>query len=211
MKSTCTNVPRRTLENQQGCVSVRLEADGCQAKAPAPAPAPTPKPSICPADLPEGFEYPHLIIPIDSGSPNTCYGTQYNGSAGGTLSSIFNFDIPTTAKGKTCKLQFLFPKQTQLTTSSFTYTTPGIFKFAELSGPPSDRTTFATSPKVAQDFGSFTMQPGNAYDIASFACPDNKVIGIWMHAMSGVIDYFQDWNPCGKSRLARCKCFVLRD
>ncbi|CAK4034255.1 GPI anchored cell wall [Lecanosticta acicola] len=193
------NVYNKPVDNQQGCVSVWLKADNCAAPAPAPpSPAPAPTPSECPADLPDDFEYPHLIIPIDSAQPNTCQGTQYNGIAGGTVSSIFNFDIPVKAKGRTCKVKFLFPKQAQLQTSSYAYTAPGVFQFAQLSGPASNSTTFASSPKVTTDFGQFAMQPGNTYDIASFDCPSNEVIAIWMHAIDGAINYFQDYNPCRK-------------
>lgn len=138
-----------------------------------------------------------MIIPIDSANPKTCYGTQYNGSAYGTVGSIFNFDIPMSTQGKTCSIQFLFPDQSTLETSSYTYSGDGVFKFAMLNGPASCSTTFASSPKIVTDYGSFTMSPGNAYDIASIPCPAGKAIGIWLHTTgNGVLDYFQDYNPC---------------
>lgn len=120
-----------------------------------------------------------------------------NGSAYGTLSTIFNFDIPTSTKGKTCSIQFLFPDQSALETSSYTLSGDGVFKFAMLDGLASSSTTFATSPKVVTDYGSFSMSPGNAYDVASIPCPAGEAIGVWIHTTGdSVLDYFQDYNLC---------------
>ncbi|KAF2159256.1 hypothetical protein M409DRAFT_60960 [Zasmidium cellare ATCC 36951] len=193
------NIYDQPVENQQGCVPIWLQADNCQATPPAPEPTPPPPTSKCPRDLPAvgDYEFPHLIIPIDSANPKTCYGTQYNGSAHGTISSIFNFDIPTSTQGKTCSIQFLFPEQSTLETSAYTYSGDGVFKFAILNGPASEWTTFETSPKVVTDYGSFSLSPGNAYDIASIPCPAGQAIGIWFHTTgNGVLDFFQDYNPC---------------
>lgn len=100
-------------------------------------------------------------------------------------------------QGKTCSIEFLFPEQSTLETSAYTYSGDGVFKFAMLDGPATESTTFATSPKVVKDYGSFTMAPGNAYDIASIPCPAGKAIGIWFNTKTNsVLDYFQDYNPC---------------
>jgi hypothetical protein len=125
------NIYTQKLQGEPDCVPVTLSADNC--KAPAPTPVPTTPVLSCPRKLGNDFEYPHLIIPIDSQNPDRAYGTSYNGTARGSVSSIFNFDIPAAKQGKTCKLQFLFPKQSQLETSAFTYTGEGYFKFAALS------------------------------------------------------------------------------
>jgi len=57
--------------------------------------------------LTNSTQFPHLIVPIDSQNPNKAYGTSYNGSASGSQSSIFNFDIPASDAGKTCSLEYV--------------------------------------------------------------------------------------------------------
>ena len=79
------------------------------------------------------YQYPHLIVPVSSTSPNTAYGTGYNGIVNSTVSTIFNFDIPSSYSGKTCSLVFLFPLQSQLETSSYTFSGNGAIDFKELS------------------------------------------------------------------------------
>lgn len=39
-------------------------------------------------------QFPHLIIPVDSSMPNEAPSTSYFGEVTPTISSIFNFDIP---------------------------------------------------------------------------------------------------------------------
>ncbi|KJX92954.1 GPI anchored cell wall protein [Zymoseptoria brevis] len=189
------NIYTQKLYGEPGCVPVTLSSDNC--KAPAPAPAPMTPTSSCPAELPAGFEYPHLIVPIDSKNPNTAYGTSYNGTARGSISSIFNFDIPATKRGKTCKLQFMFPRQEQLETSAFTFNGDGYFKFAALSAAANESTIYASVPKVEQDFGIIKMTPGNGYTVATTSCPATTRFGIWFQALEGsALDFFQDYNPC---------------
>lgn len=84
------------------------------------------------------LQFPHLVIPVDNTTKDQCYGTSYNGTAGGSKSSIFNFDIPASAKGKTCKLQFLFPEQADLVTTAYTFSGEGKFEFASLEGPATE-------------------------------------------------------------------------
>lgn len=113
------------------------EADSCHAECPAPPPAatptPTPTPAACPAELTGSWQFPHLIVPVNSAEPDKAYGTQFNGTASGTISTIFNFDIPASYAGKECSIEFLFPTQDQLETSAYTYS-PGMFNFAFLKG-----------------------------------------------------------------------------
>lgn len=202
------NIYTVPVKNQQGCVTVTLNADnqacqsGCPAPSPKPtssaAPAPSPKPaSGCPADLPSAFEFPHLIIPVDSSKPNTAASTSYNGQASGSISSIFNFDIPQSLSGKTCKLEFLLPQKNQLQTSSYTLSGSGAVDFAQLSGPAVQGTTYNNKPSVQTDFGTTTLVPGNAYTIKSFACPAGQRIGFSLSPKDSTsLTYFQDYNPC---------------
>lgn len=78
------------------------------------------------------YQYPHLIVPVSSASPDTAYGTGYNGIVNSTVSTIFNFDIPSSYSGKTCSLVFLFPLQSQLETSSYTFSGNGAIDFKQL-------------------------------------------------------------------------------
>ncbi|KKK19307.1 hypothetical protein AOCH_000614 [Aspergillus ochraceoroseus] len=150
----------------------------------------------CPTNLSGEYEYPHLIIPIDSSSPNTAAGTSFNGTVSSTVSTIFNFDIPSSDSGKTCSLIFLFPKKEDLETSSYSFSGDGKVKFEALESPASSSTTFSNAPAVKQDYGELTISPGNSYLISSFACPAGQAIGFEMtNAGSTDLDFFQDYNP----------------
>lgn len=180
---------------QTGCVPVGLTADSCKSSCPAPAPAPPSPPKTCPAALSGTYEFPHLIVPINSASPNTAAGTSYNGQVSSTISSIFNFDIPTADQGKTCSLVFLFPEQRDLQTSSYSISGSGSVGFSALSGVASSSTTYANAPGVSQDYGSTTLAPGNSYTIATFSCPAGQAVSYKMSSSSTTLTYFQDYNP----------------
>lgn len=113
-----------------------------------------------------------------------------------TISTIFNFDIPYSDTGKTCSLVFLFPKQSDLQTSSFTFSGSGAIDFSMLSGIATQSTTFANAPTVKTDYGITPVAPGNSYTIATFPCPANTAVAFEMKSQGGTcLDYFQDYNP----------------
>ncbi|CAD0087873.1 unnamed protein product [Aureobasidium vineae] len=187
------NIYTTAPAGQGGCVSIKLSADNCKSGCPAPAP---PAPKTCPAALSGAYEYPHLIVPVDSKQPDKAFGTQYNGTVAGSVSSLFNFDIPSSDAGKTCSLVFLFPKQADLETSSFDFSGAGGIDFAMLKGPASSSTTYNNKPGVATDYGVTKVAPGNSYTIATFACPANSAIGFSLSTSDGtMLSYFQDYNP----------------
>ncbi|KAF1942383.1 hypothetical protein EJ02DRAFT_345705 [Clathrospora elynae] len=174
-----------------------------------PASQPTPQPSMpalqppnnntgaCPADLNGSYEYPHLIVPVDSENTSKAYGTSYNGKVDAHMCSIFNFDIPTSYSGKTCSLVFLFPIQKDLETSSYTTSGSGKVVFSRLEGPASEDTTYATQPsKMSMGSYSVSVAPGNSYTIHSGACDAGQTFS---YAMCGegdfAMEYFQDYNP----------------
>jgi len=64
------------------------------------------------------YQYPHLIIPVSSSTPNTAAGTSYFGTISTNMSTIFNFDIPSSNSSSTCNLIFLLPLQPGLETST---------------------------------------------------------------------------------------------
>lgn len=174
------------------CGKITLKASDCASGcAPPPPPAKT-----CPDNLSGNYEFPHLIIPVDSSKPNTAPGTSYFGIVSSTVSSIFNFDIPASDAGKTCSLIFLFPTQAQLTTSSFTFSGNGGIDFSKLSGVATGSTSYSNAPGVAQDYGVTTVAPGHSYTIATFPCPANTAISFELKASGDTsLNYFQDYNP----------------
>jgi len=179
-----------TKSIQAKCVVVTLTANGCAAP---PAP-PKPAAPSCGYAL-NNFEFPHLLVPVNSASPNQAYGTQYFGQVTSTISSIYNFDIPPKDAGKTCSLVFLFPQQKDLQTSSFTFSGAGNIDFAKLSNVANQQTTYANQPSVATDYGVTKVAPGNQYTIASFPCPANTAISFKLSSKDTSLKYFQDYNP----------------
>ncbi|KAI5254100.1 hypothetical protein E4T42_02607 [Aureobasidium subglaciale] len=190
------NIYTTAPAGQGGCVSVKLSADSCKSGCPAPASAPAPAPKTCPAALTGTYEYPHLIVPVDSKQPDKAFGTQYNGTVSGSVSSLFNFDIPTSDNGKTCSLVFLFPQKQNLETSSFAFSGTGGIDFAMLKGPASSSTTYNNRPGVGTGYGVTKVAPGNSYTIATFPCPGGSAIGFDLSTSDDtMLSYFQDYNP----------------
>ncbi|PQE09939.1 GPI anchored cell wall protein [Rutstroemia sp. NJR-2017a BVV2] len=153
--------------------------------------------SSCPTNLNGEYQYPHLIVPISSASPSTAYGTSYDGVVNSTVSSIFNFDIPSSYTG-TCSLVFLFPTQDQLETSSYTFSGNGDVDFAQLSTIATQSTTYDSVGSVEKDFGTFTVTPGSSTVISTFACPAGETVSYELsEGASGTTDlwFFEDYNP----------------
>ncbi|KAL2062444.1 hypothetical protein VTL71DRAFT_6710 [Oculimacula yallundae] len=167
-------------------------------KSATQAPAPAPSPSTgktCPTDLSGNYQYPHLIIPVSKSNKDKAYGTSYNGKITSDVSTIFNFDIPSSYTG-TCSLVFLFPKQDQLETSSFTFSGDGKFDFTQLSSVASQSTTYSNQGGVKTDFGVKTATPGSSVVVSSFACPAGQAVSYEISSASGSsLEYFQDYNP----------------
>ncbi|KAL2357226.1 ubiquitin 3 binding protein But2 C-terminal domain-containing protein [Cryomyces antarcticus] len=152
--------------------------------------------SSCPADLSGSYEFPHLIVPVDSSAPDKAYGTSYNGKISSTVSSIFNFDIPASDAGKTCSLVFLLPAHDQLQTSAYTLTGSGGISVAELTAPATEQTTYNTVPKVAVELGTTQVKEGGAYVVTSHACGAGQRIAFEVRATGSLkLDFFQDYNP----------------
>lgn len=177
-----------------GCSTINLIANSCAASSGGSGGSGS---SNCGTTLNSGsFEFPHLIIPINSASPNTASGTSFNGEVTSTISSIFNFDIPQSDSGKTCSLVFLFPEQSQLQTSSFTFSGDGKVDVSQLSSPASSSTTFNNAPSVSKDLGDITLSPGNSFVISTFSCPAGQTVAFEMkNAGSTNLEFFEDFNP----------------
>jgi Ubiquitin 3 binding protein But2 C-terminal domain len=172
------------------CGQITLNADSCSSGCPPPPP------TSCPANLNGAYEFPHLIAPIDSSKPGSAAGTSYFGVVSNTVSSIFNFDIPASDAGKKCSLVFLFPTQSQLATSSFTFSGNGGLDFSLLNGVATSATSYSNAPVVSMDYGTTTVASGNSYTIATFACPANTAISFKITTVGDTyLKYFQDYNP----------------
>lgn len=209
------------VADQQGCEKVMLNAESCRAPCAPACPSPTPMPPMqktCPAALTGDWQFPHWIskyvsltllyapaatlthlYSLDSTMPNAMPGTSYFGEVSSTISSIFDFDIPSSDAGKTCSIIFLFPKQADLQTSSFTFSGSGNIDFSMLKAPADASTSYASMPAVAMDYGMTMVAPGNSYTIASFDCPAGQKVAFEMSAKDDtMLKYFQDYNPSRK-------------
>ncbi|KAJ6095582.1 hypothetical protein N7486_006328 [Penicillium sp. IBT 16267x] len=153
--------------------------------------------SSCATTLTSGqYQYPHLIIPINSSTPDTAYGTQYFGTVSETVSTLFNFDIPSSYEGSTCNLVFMFPEKADLETSDYTFSGNGMIDFSKLSEVASSSTTYDNAPSVSENLGDITISAGNSYVVSTFSCPAGETIAFEM-SEAGTTDlyWFNDWNP----------------
>lgn len=150
----------------------------------------------CPADLNGNYQYPHLIIPVDSSSPNTAAGTSYNGKVSSHTCSIFNFDIPQSYSNKTCSVVFLLPQQKDLETSSFTVSGNGQCSFTLLKSAADQKASWSNQPAKQSDLGSYNVSPGNSYTVATGPCAAGQTVSYEMCAGGDFsLEYFQDYNP----------------
>jgi hypothetical protein len=183
------NIYARSIDSS--CVQITLKADGC-----AKGCSSNPNPGGCPANLNGPYEYPHLIVPVNSDHPDQAYGTSYFGEVSSSISTIFNFDVPASGNGKKCSLVFLFPEQKDLATSSFTFSGNGAIDFSLLGGVANQGTTFHNAPGVQTDYGVTTVSPGHSYTIATFSCLAGKAVSFELKGRGDTaLRYFQDYNP----------------
>lgn len=149
----------------------------------------------CPANLDGGYQYPHLLVPVNSESPEMAYGTQYNGVISPNVTSLINFDVPSSYAGKTCSLVFPFPEQAALKTSAYTFNAQGGISVNELSSPATQETTYNSVPKTAvAGIGSIAdLKEGSSYVITTQSCAAGKTVGYAMESTGGLdLKYFQD-------------------
>ncbi|KAF4540796.1 Glycoside hydrolase subgroup catalytic core [Lasiodiplodia theobromae] len=171
-------------------------SSGFQTTTTAPS-TPSSTSKSCPANLSGTYEYPHLIVPVDSAAPTKAHGTSYNGQLSATLSTLFNFDIPASYAGKTCSLVFLLPEKKDLETSDFTLSGAGGIAVSKLAAPATEATTYESVPASAGEVGGVEkVTPGNAWVVASAKCEAGSRIGYEVKATGGLeLEWFEDWNP----------------
>jgi hypothetical protein len=150
----------------------------------------------CPTDLSGEFQFPHLIVRIDSAKPDTPHGTGLNGTVNSTVATTFNFDIPQSFSGKTCNLVFLFPRKEELQTTSFSFSGDGKVAFGKLSSTVTTSTTENNVPSVSQGLGTSAISPGHSFLISTFSCPAGQAIAFEMKSAGSTdFEFFEDWNP----------------
>ncbi|KAI5922922.1 GPI anchored cell wall protein [Camillea tinctor] len=158
----------------------------------------------CPAYLTEGqYEFPHYMTQVSKSEPNLAFGPQYNGIfTPNDVSTVFSFDIPESRANDTCTLQFIFPRQEQLKTSSYAYEGTGTFVFTGYNpgNCPGPQTTYNNQPGNGPfpQFPPIHMEPGYAYTIDVGPCSVGA--GTCVAGMTSTNDtyfsYFQDKDSC---------------
>ena len=195
--------------NQPKCSAITLDATQCaplcvSSSEPTPSPSPTPSPTFfpplqqptCLAGLDRDYQFPHLIVPVDSTRPNDALGTSNSGVVVATEDSLFLFDVPAGYKGKTCALVFLLPEKNKLQTSSYDSSGSGDLGFAQLAKNVAQGTTWNSKGSVQQDFGVKHAPPGSATVVATFECPAGEAMSYQVSSSEGTsLKYFQDYNP----------------
>lgn len=130
----------------------------------------------CPRELPaDQYEFPHYITQISKSQPDKKFGPQYNGVfTPNDISSIFSFDIPAERTTANCTLEFIFPKKSQLVSSTFEYEGGGSFFWTGYNpgSCPGADTTYNNQPAPGPfpAFPPVHMEPGNAYTIDVGPC-----------------------------------------
>ncbi|KAK4540310.1 hypothetical protein LTR36_009622 [Oleoguttula mirabilis] len=196
--ATSAVAPTSTASPSSASVGTAAPSPATSSATTAAAASSSASVTFCDANLNGEYQYPHLIVPVNSAEPDTAYGTQYNGTITPTTSTIFNFDLPSSYAGKTCSLVFLFPEQAALETSAFTFNGQGGISVNELSSPATQETTYDSVPSVAVSaIGTLaSVSPGNSYVVASHECNAGATQAFEFVSTGGLsLEYFEDWNP----------------
>ena len=156
--------------------------------------------SACPAtahtDALGSKNYPRVITPVSSTSPNLVYGPQYFASIGNGNSTIFTFDYQ---KAGTCTLEFKFPTVAQIkalqgTTDYKLSGTAIAITLYQLLAVASPNTNYAQKPARGAAFTT-TLTPGSNSTITSFACPVGTSVSYEMVATdTNTLSWFEDYN-----------------
>jgi hypothetical protein len=131
--------------------------------------------ATCPqgGTLPKGFLAPTRMIPISQNLPNLHFpDTSLPITTPNDFCTIFNLEVPPSALGKNCSLEFLFPNHPQ-TLSPYVFSGPGHFTFHPyaIGFGGNDSTTFADQPPPFQfPIPPQTFTPGHAYVIDNNPC-----------------------------------------
>ncbi|KAI1264322.1 GPI anchored cell wall protein [Xylariaceae sp. FL1019] len=158
----------------------------------------------CPGYLQEGqYEFPHYITQISKKQPDKAFGPRYNALfTPNDVSTVFSFDVPASRADANCTLEFLFPRKSQLQTSSFHYKGAGTFSFTgyDPGSCPGPMTTYNNQPAPGPfpAFPPIHMEPGFAYTIDVGPCSIGA--GSCVAGVTSTNDthfsFFQDRDEC---------------
>lgn len=160
--------------------------------------------SGCPGYLEKGqYEFPHYITQISEKHPNTAFGPSYFGVfTPNDVSSIFSFDIPASRHDANCTLEFLFPKQSQLKTSSYSYSGGGSFFWTGYNpgSCPGAHTTYNNQPAPGPfpAFPPIHMEPGYKYvvDVGPCFVGSGSCVAGKTSTNDTTMSFFQDQDEC---------------
>ncbi|KAK6607590.1 hypothetical protein H4I96_03825 [Botrytis cinerea] len=202
------NIFTQAKSNTTGCETIQIVTGGFSCAAlgrPSTASTTSAAAVSCPTDISSGpFEYPHLIVPVSSESPDHPFGNQYTAHITPQNSTIFNFDVPSTAPYTgNCALLFLFPVASATEAGTYNFTgieeetdENGGIDFSLLSAIANANTTYNTQPTVATDFGKVEVLPGKGYTVSTFACPAGKTVSYEAKSVGGLgLEYFENSAP----------------
>ena len=124
--------------------------------------------------LPPSSLSPTLMVPVSAKFPNFPFGsTKTPLITPNDFCTIFNLEIPPSAVGKTCTLEFLFPSHTQ-TLAPYLYTGAGHFTFTgyAFGSGATEKTTYNHQPPPGPSPPSppAVLSPGHAYIINVGGC-----------------------------------------
>lgn len=160
------------------------------------------------------WEFPHMMVAIDAAAPARAYGPTFFGQVSPNASTIFNFDMPNAAAGKTCTLMFALPSRAPPSPPSnsssgsrgadYTLTGSGDVEFVYLASGATARTSYASAPLVRALAGTLRLEaPASGsesqfYVVRSFQCPAGRRLSFAMREPSGsdtCLVYLQTYDP----------------
>lgn len=124
------------------------------------------------------------MIPIDLANPDKPYGSTSYGQVSPNASTLFNFDIPASDAGKSCKVFFSMPSQSVLQNaqgSNYYFSGDGAVVFSRMGSLAYQATTYddvAYGRIGRRDLGALKMSPGNNYVIETFDCGSTIGTGV---------------------------------
>lgn len=121
--------------------------------------------------LPPGYLSPTLMVPVSARFPDISFGsTETPLITANDFCTIFNLEIPPSAVGKTCTLEFLFPDQQD----TYAYNGGGHFTFTgyAFGSGATLNTTYNQQPPPGPSPPTppALMSPGNVYTINVGSC-----------------------------------------
>ncbi|USW47912.1 Putative ubiquitin 3 binding protein But2 [Septoria linicola] len=152
--------------------------------------------TACQTSLEGAYQTPHLITWVSKDYPDKSYGSELNATINEDCSTLFNFDIPSDYAEKQCSVVFLFPEQSQLETSAWSWNEQGSIEFSQLDSAASEKTTYNTCPAKASTLDTIAIKAGNSYVVSTGPCKAGETVTIEASSVGGLgLEFFEDWNP----------------